>query len=99
VDLCLLVLKRASAQKLSTRLVIVQVHQGKQQRQLALLAESVLDTHRIQSTQHVLHKQPWLGPIDNEHSEHPQLLNLAELMPEVLAQLFVPDRESDSAIA
>ena len=93
VDLCRLVLQRDCRPLLSSRMIVVSVPHGGSRRQVALLAENVLDLVPVGDTVSGLQlaDAPWLGDHLVEPPGLPQLLDPSRLLPDELAALFVAD--------
>jgi chemotaxis-related protein WspB len=94
VDLCLLVLERACHPLLSSRLVVLAVHEDAGTRLFAVLAESVLDLVPIGATVPGLRlpDTPWLDGHLADQPGLPQLFAPARLLPADLAALFTAAR-------
>jgi chemotaxis-related protein WspB len=93
VDLCLIVAGRPAEALLGTRIIVVSVGSGDSQRWLGLLAEDVVDLVEIGDTLEGLGlpEAPWLGRHLTGGAGLPQLVDPAELLPEALLRLFVPE--------
>jgi len=89
VDLCQLVLGRASATRRSTRIVLVAIG-GAEPRVIGLLAEDVLDLIDVDAPVFGLRlpEQPWLGEHAEASLDAAQLIDPALLLPDALARLF-----------
>ncbi len=93
VDLCLIAAGRPAAALLGTRIIVVAVGTGESRRWLGLLAEDVVDLIELGDTLEGLRlpEAPWLGRHLPGSPGLPQLVDAAELLPEALLRLFVPE--------
>lgn len=93
VDLCQIAAGRPAARELGTRIILIEVGEAGQRRLLGLLAEDVGELVQMQSTVAGLRlsEAPWLGEHIGEHPELPQLVEPAEILPDALMRLFVPE--------
>jgi chemotaxis-related protein WspB len=92
VDLCRLVLERDCRPRLSSRLVVLSVADPRP-RWFAVLAEDVLELVPVGATVPGLRlpETPWLEGHLADAPQLPQLFAPARLLPEALADLFVPE--------
>ncbi len=93
VDLCQVVAGRPAEALLGTRIIVVAVGHSSARRWLGLLAEDVVDLVEIGDTLEGLRlpDAPWLGRHLPARPGLPQLVDPAELLPEALLRLFVPE--------
>lgn len=90
VDLCLLVSGRAAAPQLGTRIIVVRIGHAPESRLVGLLAEDVSELIEAGATTPGLNlpDEPWLGAHLRDQPGLPQLVHVAELLPDALLALF-----------
>lgn len=92
VDVCRLTLGRDTQPKRSSRIIMTRVQRAGRWREIGLLAENVMDLCALVETTPGLRlpDQPWLGEHLAEHPKTPQLLDVAQLLPELLEAIVLP---------
>lgn len=90
VDLSLLVSGRPSARQLGTRIIVVRIGSGVDQRLVGLQAEQVSELIDCERTERGLNlpEHGWLGVHLSDQPGLPQLVDPAELLPDALRALF-----------
>ena len=90
VDLCLLVAGRPSARQLGTRIIVVRIGSGDNERLVGLQAEQVSELIDCERTARGLHlpEHAWLGEHVADQPGLPQLVDPSELLPDALIALF-----------
>lgn len=91
VDVCVLVAGRAAARQLGTRIIVMGIGAAAEQRYVGLLAEDVSELVHCDDLARGLHlpEHPWLGAHLTNQTGLPQLVSVADLLPEALLALFV----------